>query len=392
MDNRITPYQMLSERMARSIIRRADVELTDYTYVTGLGLECVGRCASALHHEEWWTWVGEWFGHFLHENGELDGYSIEEYSFDQLSPGKCFFHLYQVTGNPKYKIAMDIMYQQILTQPRTQSGGFWHKKIYPNQMWLDGLYMYGTFLMQYASLYGDFPHAVREMVFQFDLMYEKALNSRNGLLYHAWDESRKMPWSDIHTGCSSCVWGRAEGWYCMALVEVLDLIPETKEFSAPRARLIELSNRLAQALFAVQDDESGLWYQVLDQGGRMYNYLETSASTMFVYFLFHMVHRGYAYHPEIVRKAAWMGWKGLLKYKVTSDEDGELHMKDICKGAGVGQYALDKPYRDGTYEYYTEREPKVMDNPQGTGVFILAALEVAQEPVNGMEKSPESLR
>jgi unsaturated rhamnogalacturonyl hydrolase len=105
-----------------------------------------------------------------------------------------------------------------------------------------------------------------------------------------------------------------------------------------------------------------------------------------------MVHRGYAYHPEIVRKAAWMGWKGLLKYKVTSDEDGELHMKDICKGAGVGQYALDKPYRDGTYEYYTEREPKVMDNPQGTGVFILAALEVAQEPVNGMEKSPESLR
>lgn len=359
-------------------MKRYTSEVAEWSYVDGLGLECIYKAGKALGRGEWLDWIAARFDLFLNEDGSVRTYDLEEYSLDQISPGKVFFELYHRTGNEKYRKALDMFQRQLDTQPRTPSGGYWHKLRYPDQMWLDGLYMQGPFKARYALEFGDPQVAFEDLVNQFELIYTKTHDVKTGLLLHAWDESRKMPWADKETGLSPCVWGRALGWYCMALVDVLDYMPEGKGYDGYRGRLLDIARKLAPVVVRWQN-ESGLWWQVMDRGGEKDNYLETSASTMFVYFLLKMDRKGYLRQAdkEIFTGAARKGYEALVRERVVEDAGtGELHLTGICRGAGLGRSADTNPYRDGTYEYYCTGEPVVQDNLQGIGPFITTVMEV----------------
>lgn len=365
----------LIERLAESMMTWYTPEKAFYDYVNGLGLECLYKVGKTLGKKEYCDWVRDRFELFFNEDGTIRDFDYEEFSMDQISPGKLFFEFYNETKDEKYKTNLDLFFKMLMNQPRTPSGGFWHKKIYPDQMWLDGLYMQGSFYIRYALTYGDIDSCLKDLVYQFELIYEKTLKD-NGLLIHAWDESRKMAWCDPETGLSKCVWARAMGWYVMALVDVLDYIPLEEKYADYRSRLIKLAESLVDPLLSYQD-ESGMWYQVVDRMGEEHNYLESSSTSMFIYFLAKMARKKYL--PEekaiIARKAAEKGYSGIVDLKVSEDEEG-LHLNDICRGAGLGKYYPECPFRDGTYEYYTTREPRVTDNLQGFGPFLLAVLEI----------------
>jgi unsaturated rhamnogalacturonyl hydrolase len=302
------------------------------------------------------------------EGGVISGYREDEYNLDQINPGKTLFSLYKTFGEEKYRAAIERLYSQLSHQPRTKTKGFWHKKIYPWQMWLDGLYMQGPFYAQYAAEYGG-PGDFDDLVHQFVLMEAKARDEDSGLLYHAWDEARKQLWANPDTGCSPHFWGRAMGWFCMALTDALDHIPPSRKEQAAVLKAIAL--RMVAPILKYQDKKSGLWYQILDRGQSEKNYPESSASSMFVYFLFKLIRSG-ALPPEDlspVKEAALAGYSGLLNHQLAEDESG-LHLRGICKVAGLGG----SPYRDGSYEYYVN-EPVSVDDFKGVGPFILASLE-----------------
>jgi unsaturated rhamnogalacturonyl hydrolase len=346
-------------------------------YEHGLVLQSIYAAAPAgesdlrLAGDEIRRWVRDMYDTKIMDDGSIATYRSDEFNLDQINPGKMLFDLYAATGEEKYRKAIELLRDQLRRHPRTRSGGFWHKRIYPAQMWLDGIYMASPFYARYIREYegGRRREDFADVIHQCTLLASKARDSASGLLYHAWDESRTQRWADRETGCSPHFWGRALGWYCMALMDVLDFIDD---FEEGRAELLALARGLIAPLLAVQDSESGLWYQVLDQGTREKNYLESSASAMFVYFLFKMLRKGYvpAQEADRVKAAALAGYKGLTARMLSRDESGELHLGGICGVAGLGG----NPYRDGSYEYYVS-EKVVTDDFKGVGPFILASLE-----------------
>ena len=299
------------------------------------------------------------------DQGLIRTYKMSDYNIDKVNSGKMLLRLYQITGKEKFKIAADTLRAQLDGHPQTEIGGFWHKKRYPHQMWLDGLYMGGPFLAQYTSLYGD-PADFDRVILWFENMEKVARDPVTGLLYHGWDESREQEWADPQTGQSPNFWGRGMGWYGMALVDVLDFIPGDHP---GRDSIIDIINRMARAIVTVQDTVSGVWYQVLDQGGREGNYLEGSVSAMFSYFLLKAVNRGYINRHKYegpARKA----YEGMIANLVTKKEDGTLVISPVCQVAGLGG----DPYRDGSYEYYIHEQQRDND-PKATGPFIMAGIE-----------------
>jgi unsaturated rhamnogalacturonyl hydrolase len=297
--------------------------------------------------------------------GQIRTYRVEEYNLDQIYPGRLLFQLYRRTGDHRYRQAMRLLRQQLQGQPRTPSGGFWHKQIYPHQMWLDGIYMAGPFYAEYAAAF-DEAAGFDDVTHQIMLAEEHARDPKTGLLYHAWDESRQQRWADPATGCSPHFWGRATGWYAMAMVDVLDYVPRDY---ASRPDLMAVLSRLAEAVTKVQEPASGLWYQVLDQGSRAGNYLEASASCMFVYTLAKAVRQGYL--PGDYLAVARRGYRGVLDELVRVDVRGQVNLEGTCSVAGLGG----EPYRDGAYDYYIG-EPIATNDLKGVGAFILAAVEM----------------
>lgn len=362
----------ISVMMARSVMNRYKPENVLWHYEHGLVLQSIYAVGRKYNISEFCDYVKTMYDTKIQDDGEIATYKKDEFNLDQINPGKHLFDLYKDTNEEKYRKAIEVLREQLRNHPRTESGGFWHKKIYPWQMWLDGLYMQGPFYARYAKEFGtkeDFEDVVK----QFELVYVHTKNEESGLLYHAWDESCKQLWADSETGRSPHFWGRAMGWYCMAILDVLDLIPDTDEYKDLRAKLIAISNELVKPVMNVQDKTSGLWYQVLDMPSRDKNYLESSCSSMFTRFLFKMVKDNLldisVASKEDVLNAANAGYKGLLS-KVSSDSDGNLHLAGICSVAGLGG----NPYRDGSYEYYV-KEAIVSDDFKGVGPFIFASLE-----------------
>ncbi len=297
-------------------------------------------------------------------SGEIEGYKADDYNIDCVNSGKFLFGLYEKTKDEKYRKAIVLMRDQLKTQPRTSEGGFWHKKRYPNQMWLDGLYMGAPFYAQYAMVFQD-PALFDDVVRQFVLVHKRTYHPQTGLNYHGWDESKQQKWADAETGCSPNFWGRAEGWYAMALVDVLEFIPQNH---AGRAKVIEILNQVAAGIKKYQDPETGLWYQVLDQGNREGNYLEATASSMFTYALLKAVRKGYI--SKDYQAVAIKAYSGILKNLIKNNSDGTISLTKCCSVAGLGG----NPYRDGSYEYYI-KEPVRDNDPKGVGPFIMASLE-----------------
>lgn len=279
---------------------------------------------------------------FVKDDGTIRTYELEEYNIDNINNGKILLLLFNVTGEEKYRKAAALLREQLKTHPRTSEGGFWHKKIYPSQMWLDGLYMGEPFYAEYAATFheeADFDDIAR----QFVLMELHSRDSRTGLLYHAWDESRKQRWSDPATGRSPNFWGRAMGWYAMALVDTLDYFPQNHP---QRRALIEILKRLAIAVQKYQEPKSGLWYEVLDKGSAKGNYLEASVSCMFAYALAKGVRKGYL--PNSYLAVAQKGYRGIVGRFIKTDPGGQLNLEGTVSVGGLGG----NPYRDGSYEYY----------------------------------------
>jgi unsaturated rhamnogalacturonyl hydrolase len=286
------------------------------------------------------------------------------YSLDDVESGVAAIKLYEITHDPRYKSAADILRQQLRVHPRTPEGGFWHKAVYPNQMWLDGLYMGEPFYADYATAF-DEPKDFDDITRQFTLIAAHTYDPRSGLFYHAWDESKVMPWSNRRTGTSPNFWSRAIGWYVMALVDVLDKMPRDHP---GRAQLITILNQAAAGLVKHQDPGTGVWWQVTDQGPRKYNYLEASSSSMFVYAMAKGVNHGYL--PRTYVPAIHAGYKGILKQFISLDKNGKtISLNHICKVAG-----LDKK-RNGSYKYYTRGEKIVSNDLKGVGPFIDAGVE-----------------
>ncbi|MDR1466593.1 MAG: glycoside hydrolase family 88 protein [Treponema sp.] len=360
------------ERMALSVMKRYMPEQVKWHYEHGLVLQAILKASNFLDNSTYKTWVKSMFDTKITENGGIVSYREGEFNLDQVNMGKLLFVFLAETGEEKYHKALKILIEQLKEQPRTKTGGFWHKQIYPFQMWLDGLYMAEPFYAQYAGAFNQEDPKRSESYFddivhQFTLLESKAREPKTGLLYHAWDESRVQKWANPETGCSPHFWGRALGWFSMALVDVLDFIPY--ELSSHRQALLDISERLVAPILRYQDVESGLWYQVLDACSRSGNYLETSCSAMFTYFLYKLLNKGYIKPTEAVISSADSGLRGLMS-RIREDADGELHLGGICAVAGLGG----NPYRDGSFAYYI-REPMVEDDFKGVGPFILALLE-----------------
>src|SRR6185436_15511501 len=216
---------------------------------------------------------------FVKDDGTIRTYEINEYNIDNINNGRILLLLYNVTGQEKYRKAAALLREQLKTHPRTSEGGFWHKKIYPSQMWLDGLFMGEPFYAEWAATFNE-PAVFDDIAKQFILMELHSRDDKTGLLYHGWDESKKQRWANPETGRSPHFWGRAMGWYAMGLVETLDYFPQSHP---QRRELIAILNRVAEAVAKYQDARSGLWYQILDKADAKGNYLESSAACMFVY-------------------------------------------------------------------------------------------------------------
>jgi unsaturated rhamnogalacturonyl hydrolase len=298
-------------------------------------------------------------------DGSIPTFKPEENQLDSILLGRQLLLLYGVTQDQHYAKAATLLYQQLLHQSRTQSGGFWHKQRYPNQMWLDGLYMAEPFYAEYASTLHH-PEAFSDITHQFALIEEYARDARTGLLYHGWDESKQERWADKKTGDSSQFWARGMAWFMMALVDTLSYYPES---DPGRQQLIDFLNRDAAAVVRFQDNKSGLWYQVLDKAGAKGNYLESSASCMFVYALARAMREGYL--PPSYLANVERGYRGILSRFVETSASGSISLTGTVKSAGLGG----EPYRDGSYSYYIG-EKIVSDDPKGIGAFLLASTEI----------------
>jgi len=302
-------------------------------------------------------------------DGSIPTFDPSANSLDNIALGRQLLLLYRVTLKDRYFKAATLLRRQLSSQPRTASGGFWHKQIYPDQMWLDGLYMAEPFYAEYASVFQE-PQDFADITKQFSLIEEHARSPKTGLLYHAWDESGKQAWADKTTGTSPIFWARGMGWYMMALVDTLPYYPKD---DPGRATLLAILNRTAKALVQYQDKDSGLWYQVLDKPGEKGNYFESSAACMFAYALQKGVRLGYL--PKEYADNAGRAWQGILGHFVQTDPDGSVTLTGTVKGVGLGG----NPYRDGSYHYYVTA-PVGNNDPKGVGAFLLAASEMELAP------------
>lgn len=354
-----------SQRMATSALNRYVWAESRWHYKDGLLFKGILQLWQSTGNGRYLQIITDYINQFVNEQGEIDTYSQTEYNIDQINPGKLLFPLYQVTGQERYRQAISRLYTQLQEHPRTHEGGFWHKQIYPYQMWLDGIYMGSPFYAEFAVMF-DKPDAFEDIALQITAIENHTRDPQTGLLYHAWDESRQQAWAHSLTGCSPHFWSRAIGWYGMAIVDVLDHFPLTH---AARADFLAILERIITAVSHVQDPSTGLWWQILDQGGKPGNYLEASGTCMFVYTIAKGVRKGYL--DESWLPVATKGFAGLLHHLVTVDEEGLVNLHGICATAGLGG----NPYRDGSYDYYVN-EPIITNDLHGVGAFILAAAEL----------------
>ena len=307
-------------------------------------------------------------GSFIAEDGEIARYKMSNFNIDNIAPGVGVLRLWENTGEERYKLAAERLRHHLEEHPRTSGGAFWHKQRYPWQLWLDGVYMGMPFLAQYAALFeeGEQQHeSWSEVVKEFQITREQLRDSETGLYYHAWDEKHQQDWADPDTGLSEHFWGRGFGWLTMAIVDVLDFIPE--EETELRQPLLDMIQEIAADLKRWQDPETGTWWQIMDRPGAAGNYRESSASSMFTYFYAKAIRNGYL--DDRYRSVAQKAYDGLIDEFMLVHADGSVSLTNICLVAGLGFG------RDGSYHYYMS-EPVWENDPKGTGPFILAGIEM----------------
>jgi len=336
-----------------------------WNYEQGLIMEAMYRVWKSTGKDYIFDYIKKNIDYYVQENGAIRTYTYDSFNIDNITPGRVLLHLYEITKLEKYKTAADTLLKQIRNQPRTSEGGFWHKKIYPNQMWLDGLYMAEPFYAEYANMFFQ-PEYFDDIATQFLLIKKNLYDSKTGLYFHGWDESKKMKWADPVKGTSPNFWGRSLGWFMMAMIDALDTFPENHK---SRNEILKMFTELSSALLKYRDEKSKLWYQVVDQGEREGNYIETSSSSMFIYAFAKGFNKGYL--DESFINAANESYNSLLINYLKPNEKNELFLQNVCSVGGLGG----NPYRDGSFNYYIG-EPKRVNDFKGYGALILAANEI----------------
>lgn len=341
-----------------------------WNYEHGFFLNAMFEVWQRTQNPRYLQYIQDWTDRFLTAEGRIreDKYNVEKYRLDDILPGRLCLFLYAQTGDEKYKVAADQLKDHLLHQPKTSEGGYWHKEVYPNQMWLDGIYMADVFTSQYARVMND-PMMFDEAVHQINVISSHTKDSITGLYYHGWDESHNKVWADSVTGTSSSFWGRAVGWYFMALMECLDNLPADHP---DHAHIAARFTDLAQSLARYQDEQSHLWYQVLDRGHQPDNWIETSCSAMFAYGFAKGYNLGLL--DESYRQRAQQAFQAIIADYTYYDAAGRLYLAQTVK---VG--TLNLKVSKGDYAYYVHCERRINDY-KGLAALLYAALALEAPP------------
>ncbi len=334
-----------------------------WNYIDGCMITALIQLSLITKDVRYSRFAEDFISYYIDDNGNILGYDPEKFNLDDINEGRVLFYLYEKTGNEKYKKAMDILHHQLLDQPRTETGNFWHKKIYPDQIWLDGIYMAQVFSALYEEkcLKGDCSDIVKQIENVEKLMRDPA----TGLYFHGCDVSKKAFWADPATGCSKSFWLRSMGWFMIALADLSEILDEASAKTTGR-----ILKDLIESIAKYADPETSMYYQVPDKGERQGNYLETSGSAMVAYAMLKAARLGIA-----EEKYAVLGQKtfdGICKKYLKETENG-LTLSGICLVAGLGPE--DNKRRDGTFEYYIS-EPVVENDAKGVAPFILCYTEI----------------
>ena len=363
----LTPVEIASNFLKMhpdSIVYNDEEKSRKCNYEQGLMLESFFKLFEDTRKHVYTNYIKKNLDYYIDDNGEIKSYKSGDFNLDNISSGRALLDLYKFTKKDKYKKAAETLREQLRKQPRTSDGGFWHKKIYPNQMWLDGLFMAEPFYAQYASMFNE-KEAFDDIAKQFLLIEKHTKDLKTGLYYHGWDESKIQKWADPVNGNSPCFWGRSIGWYMMALVDVLDYFPRDHP---QRNELLRIFRELSASLINYRDPGTKLWFQVVDKGSMEGNYIETSGSLMFIYAYAKGVNKGYLKNNYLqLAEVSFIS----LQNKFITHKNGSFNLTNVCAGAGLGG----TPYRDGSYNYYIHESTRLNDF-KGYGPLLLASIEI----------------
>lgn len=335
-----------------------------WNYCHGLELQAILQVWQKTKDDKYYNYAYAYVDTMVAEDGQILTYKKEEYNIDRINSGKILFTIYDKTKEPRFKAALDSLRNQMKTHPRTADGSFWHKNIYPHQVWLDGIYMACPFLAEYAKTFNE-PELFDDVATQIVDVRKRLYDANTGLYYHGWDESRQQRWANPETGLSPHFWSRSIGWFMMAMVDVLDYLPENHP---KRGEIITLLQELSSAIEKYRDEETGMWYQVTDLGTREGNYIESSGSAMFLYTWVKGAQKGYL--DKSFEEKGKVGYDQFVKRFVKTEEDGTISVTDGCAVAGLGG---EKRYRDGSFEYYIS-EPIRDNDPKAVSPFIMLSI------------------
>jgi len=338
--------------------------LPNWNYIDGCMITAFLAIADITGNQKYFDFAEEFIDYYVNDDGSILRYDISKYNLDDINEGKVLFELYEKTKKEKYRLAIDTQFKQIKEQPRTNTGNFWHKQIYPNQIWLDGIYMAQVFSAMYAKAYlnGDYS----DILMQIKNVEKYMRDEKTGLYYHGMDCSKSIFWADKETGLSKNFWLRSIGWFSVALIDIIEIVDnDTKKELAP------IFARLMEDILPYRDKATGMYWQVVNEAGREGNYLETSGSAMIAYAMLKGARTG-------VLQEEYAGYgketfDGICKKYLQVNDDGDLNLGGICLMAGLGPE--DKPQRDGSYEYYIS-EPIVENDAKGVAPFVLCYTEI----------------
>ena len=342
-----------------------------WNYIDGCMITALLRLHELTGEKKYLDFADSFVSYYVNEDGTIKTYDVFEYNLDNVRPACNLFALYDLTEKEKYRKAMDTVRSQLETMPRTKEGNFWHKKIYPNQVWLDGLYMAQPFYMEYEKRYCK-RNGCLDSFKQFENVKRLMRDEETGLYYHGYDESREMYWADKTTGCSPNFWLRATGWYMAALVDTAEAMGEETYYEY--RTLQNTLKELADSILKYMDSDSKMFYQVINKGKEEGNYLETSGSALVAYALLKGVRLKFL--PERFAKVAEDIFYGITDKYLSKNEEGLPRLGGICLVAGLGG----AQHRDGSLEYYFG-EPVVENDAKGTAPLLMAYTELL-----GLEK------
>lgn len=344
---------------------------TKWNYIDGCMIKAILDLYYATNEQKYFDFAKKYIDFFVRDNGEILGYSVEEYNCDNINMGKVLFDLYRATNDAKYKKAIELLQSQLQTHPRIKAGNFWHKLIYPNQVWLDGLYMVQPFYMDYEMLFNHKAN-YKDIFQQFKNVNDIMRDKDTGLYFHGYDEAHEQFWADKETGLSPNFWTRSIGWYTMALVDTAE--KQDEQFFYEYETLKGYLKDALDAVLKVADPETKMFYQVTNKSDKEGNYLETSGSCAIAYALMKGARMGYL--PEYYFDYGKEIFDSVVKHKLMLTDD-TFALKDICLVAGLGGMPGKGDYkeRDGTYAYYIS-EPKVDNDAKGVAPFLFAYTEV----------------